>query len=89
MVRPELVQYLPTKMRRLNEWYLKAAKKNIIDVMARVKEEHYFQEYGVHTSRKGGNGAPPLVPVDQKPVLKGALAPVVLRARQPQPFSTG
>ena len=47
MVRPELVQYLPTKMRQLNEWYLKAAKKDIIGVMARVKEEHYFQEYGV------------------------------------------
>ena len=34
-------------MRHLNEWYLKAAKKDIIGVMARVKEEHYFQEYGV------------------------------------------
>ena len=34
-------------MRQLNEWYLKAAKKDIIGVMARVKEEHYFQEYGV------------------------------------------
>ena len=43
------------------------------------------------TSRKWGNGAPPLVPVVQKPVLKGALAPVVYLC-QPcpslQPFST-
>ena len=47
LVRPELVQYLPTKLCQLNEWYLKATKKDIIGVMARVKEEHYFQEYGV------------------------------------------
>ena len=38
------------------------------------------------TSRKGGNGAPPLVPVDLKPVLKGALAPVVLRASSRNPL---
>ena len=34
-------------MRQLHECYLKAAKEDIVGVMARVKEEHYFQEYGV------------------------------------------
>ena len=47
LVRPELVKLLPTRMRQLNQWYMKAAKKGIIGVMAKVKKEHFFQEYGV------------------------------------------
>ena len=47
MVRPELVKLLPTRMRQLNQWYMKAAKKGIIGVMAKAKKEHFFQEYGV------------------------------------------
>ena len=34
-------------MRQLHQWYLKAAKEEIIGIMTGVKEEHYFQEYGV------------------------------------------
>ena len=47
LVRPELVKLLPTRMRQLNQWYMKAAKKGIIGVMAKVRKEHFFQEYGV------------------------------------------
>ena len=51
LVRPVLVKLLPTRMRQLNQWYMKAAKKGIIGVMAKVRKgEHFFQEYGVQVN---------------------------------------
>ena len=48
LVRPEEVDDLPTQLRKLHKWYMQAAKEGKIYIMAWVKKEHYFQEYGVH-----------------------------------------
>src|SRR4051812_29942631 len=37
----------PTSMRNLHTWYNNVTKRGIECIMARVKEEHYFQEYSV------------------------------------------
>lgn len=40
-VKPEKVPNLPTKMRRLNAWYMEAAKEGKNWINLEVKEEHY------------------------------------------------
>ena len=40
-VKPEEVSNLPTKMRRLNAWYMEAAKEEKNWINLEVKEEHY------------------------------------------------
>ena len=59
------------------------------DVMVDVVVMDATVKVAEHTSRKGGNGAPPLVPVVQKPVLKGAISTGCISAPSLEPFSTG
>ena len=48
LVTTEVAKLLPTRMRQLNSWYMKVAKKGIIGIMAKVrKEEHFYDDYGV------------------------------------------
>jgi hypothetical protein len=44
----ENLRKVPTCMRNLHSWYLKASKEGIETIMVRVREEHYFQEYCVN-----------------------------------------
>jgi len=40
---PELINHLPTKMRALHNWYLKASAEGQMVISALVKDEHYFR----------------------------------------------
>ena len=44
LVRPEQVAHLPTQMRRLHQWYMKAVKEEREMLMVTVKQENYFRE---------------------------------------------
>jgi len=44
----ENLRKVPTCMRNLHSWYLKASKEGIETIMVQVREEHYFQEYCVN-----------------------------------------
>ena len=43
LVRPEQVEHLPTQMRRLHDWYMKACVKGDIMLIMAVRDEHYFR----------------------------------------------
>jgi len=40
---PEMINHLPTKMRALHNWYLKASAEGQMLISALVKDEHYFR----------------------------------------------
>jgi hypothetical protein len=44
LVRPEQIPGLPTQMRRLHEWYMKAAKEERKFLMVAVRNEHYYRQ---------------------------------------------
>ena len=43
LVRPEELPNLPTQMRRLHKWYMKAAQEGKIMLTVGVRDEHYFR----------------------------------------------
>ena len=42
LVRPEEVQHLPTKMRRLHEWYLQASQEGTSWLIVGFRDEYYY-----------------------------------------------
>ena len=47
LVKPELVDGLPTKMRRLHKWYMRASKEGENWIYVGYKNEHYGHGNGV------------------------------------------
>ena len=47
LVKPELVKELPTKMRRVHEWYMEATKKGANWIHIGIKNEYYVSVDGV------------------------------------------
>jgi len=43
LVRPEEVNNLPTYMRRVHKWYMKAAQEGRVALTVGVRDEHYFR----------------------------------------------
>ena len=43
LVKPELVNSLPTKMWRLHNWYMKACKEEIEWIILEIEDEHFFR----------------------------------------------
>ena len=40
---PELIDTLPTRMRELHQWYLKACAEGYIMLAARIKHTHFYR----------------------------------------------
>ena len=40
---PEEIDNLPTKMRRLHQWYMEASKKGMNGIILGIKDEHYLR----------------------------------------------
>ena len=43
LVKPELVKSLPTKMRRLHDWYMKACKEELEWIILEIEDEYFFR----------------------------------------------
>jgi hypothetical protein len=43
LVRPEEIPNLPTRMRKLHNWYMEALKKGKNSVTLGINDEHYFR----------------------------------------------
>ena len=41
---PELIDTLPTRMRELHQWYLKACAEGYIMLAARIKHTNFYRE---------------------------------------------
>ena len=44
LVRPEAVKFLPTQLRLLHQWYMKAAKDGQDHLWVAYRKEHYFTD---------------------------------------------
>ena len=40
---PELIETLPTRMRELHKWYLKASVEGYIMIAAQIKHTHFYR----------------------------------------------
>ena len=43
LVKPELVKTLPTKMRRLHDWYMKVSKEGLQWIILEIEDETFFR----------------------------------------------
>jgi hypothetical protein len=43
LVKPELIKTLPTKMRRLHDWYMKVSKEGLTWIVLEIEDEHFFR----------------------------------------------